>query len=373
MRSDSLKGGDLPRFDGRVVREVVLPGDMPGRAMGMRFMPESDDEFENGQADQDAQVMLVVARDTSALASQLRRLVWLLIGAGGATIGAALCVSLIIVARGLAPVALMADQIAAIGHQDLHTRIEVARLPAEISPVAERLNTLLDQLEAAFDRERSFTGNVAHELRTPVSGIRSTMEVALRCDRKSDQYKQVLGECLEIAGRMGAMIESLMLLSRLDAGKLELTRETVELAELVDRCWQAVSHDAPQRGLVFENQIETQASIMTDRDKLIMVMTNILDNANEYADEQGRIYVAGQRVDDYFELNVSNTGCTLTKAQAHRTCDRFWRADEARSDTSIHTGLGLALVQRLVMSLGGTVSCDVAQEGVFEVKIRLPV
>jgi two-component system sensor histidine kinase QseC len=387
-RSASLAREDLPMLYGQdgepAVRAVTLADGRRLRALGLRFAPAVEDgewivagqeHFGGPRPDEGRpdlpQLTLVLARDTAGLESQMRFVRWLLLATGAVTMVSALLVSVAVVKRGLEPLKSLAARIAAIGEEDLATRISARRMPTEMKPVAEKLNHLLARLETAFGRERAFTSDVAHELRTPLAGVRSTLEVALGRDRQAAEYKEALADSLAITERLEAMVESLLTLAQLDAGRMEFRREDVELRELVDACWSTVADTAQARGLSFANDVPADLSCTSDRDGLIMVFTNLLANAAEYADENGRVWVRAHEADDSVEVAVANTGSQLTPEQASQATERFWRADASRRDTGIHYGLGLALARRVVSSLGGTIRVEVDPVGVFTVRIAI--
>ena len=246
-------------------------------------------------------------------------------------------------------------------------------MPAETLPVVEKLNGLLARLEAAFRRERSFTADAAHELRTPLAGARSTLEVALSRPRDAGEYPEALADTLAITTHMQSMVDSLLMLARLDAGQVELHSEPVHLPALVESTWQAVADRARSRGLAFESRLAPGLSATCDREMLSMVLAGLLGNAADHADENGRVWVAGRAAAaDLVEITVANTGCGLSQDDVSRVFDRFWRGDSARTGAAIHSGLGLTLVRRAVEALGGTVSANVDDDGVFTVPVIIP-
>lgn len=378
-RSPSLGQADLPRSASStgspVARALMLPNGRSGRAAEIRFTPR-DDEADKGTESATraaaGEVILVVGRDTLALEAKLGSLRWLLLLGGAATMTVALLVSLLVARRGLRPLDSLAVRIAGIRTEDLAYRIPTGRMPAEIIPVGEKLNDLLARLEAAFQRERSLTADVAHELRTPLAGVRSTLEVALSRPREAPEYREALSDCLAIAKRMQSMTGNLLTLARLDTGQTPVDREQIHPAERVESCWQEFADRAELRGIGFENAIPAELSCTSNGEALAMVLSSLLDNAVEYADEGGRVRVTGQAASDSVEITVANTGCGLSQDDARRVFDRFWRGDAARTNTGVHYGLGLAVAQRLVQVLGGAVSANVSDTGVFSVQIVLP-
>jgi len=378
-RSASLEGGDLPHFHGSdeapVLQSIRLPNSRPARAAGMRFRPaiEYARERPEGaiQTDEFPRVTVVVARETAALQNRLEHLVWLLIAAGMGTMAVGLLVSVVVITRSLGPVRMLARDIAAIHEDELMNRVGASGLPDEILPVVERLNELLQRLEAAFTRERCFTSDVAHELRTPLAGIRSTLEVALSSDRSASEYKESLVDTLDISKRLQAMVENLLMLARLDAGQTAFHRERIRLSELVDDCWQPFAQAAASRGLTFDNRIPADLDCTSDRQSLSTVFANLFENGAEYANDGGRLWATGTADGEGVKVEIANTGCQLTDEQAGHVFDRFWRADSARRNTGLHCGLGLALVRRISTALGSPAVARVDCDGVFTVVVTL--
>ena len=377
-RSPSLGRADLAPFSGTGgqarLRAVALPSGQPGRAIGIEFVPRSDEDEDGrvARAAKPTRVVLVVARERVGLDGQLHSLGWLLGGAGVAVMTLALLVAAVVVRRGLRPLDTVAAQIGDIREDELTGRIPVAHMPTELRPVVDKLNDLLGRLELAVNRERSFTADVAHELRTPVAGIRSTAEVALSDHDNAPGCREALTDVLAIAAGMQSMIESLLMLARLDAGRVELRCDRIELPQMVASCWEASAQKAGSRGVVFEARLPAGLSCTSSRSLLSLVLSSLLDNAAEYAGNGGRIWVTGQATPAAVEIAVANTGCGLAPDQAAHVFDRFWRGDSSRANTGVHCGLGLALAQRAVRALGGTIAARVDEAGVFTVRVVLP-
>jgi len=377
-RSPLLGDCDLPQLYG--------PGDMPAhaacpdpctdrllRAVGVRFLPriEAADANAPSQVAEGHALIIVVARDASKLHGQLGFLKWLLLVAAGATAGVALLVAAVVVRRGLGPLQSIAIEIAAIGENDLGARIGGAPVPAEILPIKDRLNGLLSRLEKAFDSERRVTADVAHELRTPLAGIRATIEVALGRERGGAEYRSALSECLGMAVGMQALTDNLLTLVRLDASAVALQVERIALAEFVDSIWLTFREKAAARDISFENRIGEDLAVDSDAVNLGTVFSNLLSNAVEYADSPGRVWITARRTDAMVEIAVANTGCTLTSEQVAQVFDRFWRADAARAETGVHCGLGLLLVKEMARALHGSATAEV-RDGTFTVRVTLP-
>jgi signal transduction histidine kinase len=348
--------------------------DSPERAVGLKFLPRNETGKENSSqsAANNKILFLTVARGAGGLYDQLSLLRWLLFTASAVVIVLSVLIAVFIVQRGLRPLHSIASEIAAIREDDLATRISTAAIPAEILPIKNRLNDLLSRLEGAFKRERRFTADVAHELRNPLAGIRSTIEVNLTRTRDTAEYRSALSECLEIVESMQKMVNNLLLLARLDARQISFQSEEIRLAELVNFCWRPLSNKAADHKITFENRIDPKIKFETDRQNLAIILSNVLENAVEYADEEGRIRTSARLEEDSVQIEISNTGCQLTTEQAAQVFDCFWRGDSSRKDAGVHCGLGLALVDRISKALGGSITAEVDNGGIFKIRLTMP-
>jgi two-component system sensor histidine kinase QseC len=373
-RSPSLGAQSLPRFGGGWDTPEFrgeFPGDRPGRLMGLVFVPRQEDE--DGEADEPMAVTLVLGRDTLAVHATLARLRgWLVSVCLGAVVVSAGVLAWV-VRRGLRPVHSLARRIDEVDEDGLGTRIESTSMPAELEPIIDRLNDLLTRLDRAFQRERRFTGDVAHELRNPLAGFRAKLELALSRDRTPEDYRSAMRDCLAINLQMQRMVENLLHLARADAGQLDVRRECVDVSELVQECWAPLRGKAKARGLRVEWDLLANGSVSTDREKLRLVVQNILDNAVSYVDESGRVSVSTAAENGLVVLTASNTGCRLSAAEFEHVFDRFWRGDSSfEAGQEGHCGLGLALCRTLIAELGGSIRGTSTADGVYTIVASLP-
>jgi two-component system heavy metal sensor histidine kinase CusS len=376
-KSPSLGRMDLTRFEGPSGRTssaaLTLSNGEPARVVSFVFSPRVEITSQTAEEFRPDDILTVaVARSIADVYRQLKHLRSLLEIASIGTIALSLLVARFIVGRGLRPLNALAAEIAAVSEDNLAARVGGPHMPVEIAPVRNRLNDLLTRLEASFHRERRFAADVAHELRTPLAGIRSTLEVALTRKRSTDEYQASLEDCLTITMSMQTMINNLLMLARIEADQVVLRREQIRLAELVDSCWRQYRATAARRHIEFENRLPAEMVIESDPECLSMALSNLLDNAVEYANERGRIWIVGRQTDETVEIAISNTGCQLASEQVSQVFDSFWRGDSSRSKTGTHCGLGLALVQRIAGALAGRATADV-QAGIFTMKLALPV
>ncbi len=391
LKSPALGAADLKPLKATLDRPAfrnfdIEPG-RPARAVSFAFTPKlaNADDHDAPEDDLQAadppdsppgptqqQLTLAVAADASDLHYTLASLRWLLLVACAALITLSLLVAAIVVRRALRPLNSIAAEIAAVSEDNLAARIDTPRMPDEIIPIRDRLNDLLARLEASFARERRFTADVAHELRTPLAGLRSTIEVALSRNRNHDEYQHALSDCLAIASGMQAMVNNLLALARIETQSVTFRRDTINLADMVTSCWRPFSARAADKKLTFQNRLPAALTCSSDPDHLSMAVSNLLDNAVEYADHRGLVSVDGRKTNGSIEITFANTGCRLTTDQLPQAFDCFWRNDPARTNTANHCGLGLPLVKKIVTALGGRASAELQSDGMFSIRITLP-
>ena len=374
-KSPSLGTEDLVPAADRAMTVATLPNGLVAKQITLRGLPrpEPDDHGKGSDRDEDDEkpahpalppIAVVLARSTIEVDSSTHRITGVLIGVG--LVGIALCVvvMLLIIQTGLAPVRALASAIAAVRADELTSRVESATTAAELVPIAQRLDELLARLAAAFARERELTAEVGHELRTPLAGLRATLELALDRERPADKYRAALVQSLAITLETERVVEALLSLARLDAGQAVAHATPVDLDQLVRDVMPTIATRVAERKIELVTELEP-VTLTTDRDKLRLVFVNLFDNAVTYANEGGEIRVTLTGT----VLRVSNTGCALGAEQAAHVFDRFWRADKARETG--HVGIGLALCKKLVELLGGTIDVAV-RDGRFIATVALP-
>lgn len=370
-RSASLRGRDMPRYSCTPDRPkfyvVTLPTGRPGRVIATQFQPRLGE----GQKGPAPVLTLIVAHETHALDERLAALAWLLAAAGGATMLTAILVTGLAIRRGLRPVNAMVSDIEGIDAGRLAQRVSTGLIPSELRPVGEKLNDMLTRLEEAFDRERSFTSDAAHELRTPLAGARAAFEVALSRSREAPEYAETIRDGLAVILQMQGMVESLLTLARLDTRQVAVDRQEVDLTQLARSCWAELAGRADDRRLRLEDRLPDRLVVSTDRPCLLLALRNLLDNAVTYADAGGLVRLEAQADQTGVELTIANTGCALAPTNLPRVFDPFWRGDAARSDTGQHWGLGLSLVQRALAAVGGTAVATIEPPATFTVRVRL--
>lgn len=358
-RSPNLGSADLPlppeltrdaiRYDG------VLPNGDRVRISAMQY-PQSGGS---------PPLAFAVALSRTEGEARLSRLLADLV-MGGVACCAVLCLLLALALRyALRPLARVGEQAAEMGAASLHERFATQAMPLEIVPIVARLNDLMARLEEGFERERRFSGYLAHELRTPLAAIRSTSEVALKWPEQATPEDHA--GIARLAARLQQTVDGLLVLARAETLSAEIVREDVALRPLVEECVALHAERAREREITFNPQLDETAVLQTDARLLRIIMTNLIANAVEYAPPRSEVTLACRATDRLFE--VTNAAPALTAEDVPHLFERLWRKDAARSDAS-QAGLGLSLAQSCAKALGFVLSAELDARGLLSVSLR---
>lgn len=373
LRPLALRRPEGQRRDGdNGERPALREGDTAGRRLAERLAVRNEQRNEALLAwIEQIDPRLVMIHPLGEIEAELRRQAWVLVTMWLLACGLVTAVVWTITGRVLAPVRRMTEAIAVItpGTDDT---VAVAGLPQELQPVQARLNDLLARVDAVLTREQQTTANIAHELRTPLAGLRAKLELALTGERDPTEVAKLCRDGMATLTLLQGLIDNLLLLTRLEAGQEQPKVSAIEVAELLAGAWALHQPAALTRRITLERRLEPALSLITDPDKLRAILSNLLSNAVAYATPNSMISVAGhEQGDGRIRLTVTNEGATISQKDAERVFEPFWRGDKTRTVERGHCGLGLALVRRLVTVLGGTVSVSV-KDGRFTVLLVLP-
>jgi signal transduction histidine kinase len=370
-RSPSLGVGDLPapeRF-----ADLDLPDGRRGRAVTFH-VSEVRFQRKRGRPDRTEQApsaIVVVARERASLDRAQDAVTFALGLSGLVLLGGIPILVARTVRRSLRPLDRLGDEVARIDATSLVRRFESADLPAELVPVVGRLNALLDRLEQSFERERRFSADVAHELRTPLAELRATAEVALRFPEARTTGPSPLEDVLGATEQMQRLVEALFTLARCESGRQAVSLESVSLAPALADAWAPFAARAAEKALHVEGACPADLAANTDPVLLGSVLTNLFSNAVEYTPEGGAIVWQVGRLGDHIELSVANTNTDLADEDRTRAFEPFWRKDAARSG-GVHSGLGLSLVSAFTRLIGGECQLQRRDPQHVEVRLRLP-
>jgi heavy metal sensor kinase len=262
-------------------------------------------------------------------------------------------------ARALAPVDAISRAAQRINIENLTDRLEVPRTDDQLQTLSETLNATFTRLERSVRRMKQFTADASHELRAPISLIRTTAEIAVQRDRSASEYRESLNDILHETERTSQVIDSLMLLARADSGKETLERTPVDARVIVKSAAEQGEKLVRNRGVAF--QVETPAfpvNIRADADALRRVFLILIDNAVKYTPDGGTVILLLRLSGGLAVVSVSDTGIGIGTDDLPHVFDRFWRADKARSREQGGAGLGLAIAEWIVEEHRGSIEVD---------------
>jgi heavy metal sensor kinase len=272
----------------------------------------------------------------------------------------------------LAPVGRIAERARAITAERLAQRVPVDNPGDEFGQLALVLNDTFARLERSFEQMRRFTADASHELRTPLTAIRSVGEVGLEEPREAGAYRDVIGNMLEETDRLAQLVDSLLLLSRADAGQVTFHRQAVDLSALAREVAAHLAVLAEEKRQKVHVEAGEAIDVEVDRLAVRQALINLLDNAIKYGPDQSDIRVTVRREGSTAALEVIDQGAGIPAEHADRIFDRFYRADPARSRSDGGAGLGLSIARWAVEMNGGTLHLASSTPGETRFRIVLP-
>jgi signal transduction histidine kinase len=283
--------------------------------------------------------------------------------------------------RALTPVDEITCAVQAITVQSLDKRLPLSPADDELRRLASTFNDVLARLQAAVGDMVRFTADASHELRTPVSLVRTTAEIALRHERMPREYRVALSEVLDHARSMSVLVDDLLVLARTDAGIEPRAREPIDVRGAAAEAIREAEDLARERSVNVRLDTDSQSmTIGADPVSLRRLLLILLDNAVKYSRPGGTVDVrvsAESRARDGIPvaalLEVADGGIGLEEAETPRLFERFFRGARARQHAPEGTGLGLAIARTIVEGLGGTIRIENRTDGPgCSVLVQLP-
>jgi len=275
--------------------------------------------------------------------------------------------------RALQPIDHLASEAHRITAEQLHQRLSAPNPRDEIGRLATVFNATLARLESSFDQLRRFTADASHELRTPLAVVRGIGEAAVAERRTPPEYEEALGSILEEVDRMSNLVDTLLRLSRGDAGTIRLTHEPTNLGDLAREAAASLGILAEERGQTLALDISDGPIASVDRLVLREALTNVLDNAIKYSPKGSTVALAVERTTDGAVIAIRDQGPGVSPEHRERIFDRFYRVDESRTRDGGGAGLGLAIAKWAVEMHGGQITVHDGPRGGSEFRIVLPI
>ncbi len=314
-------------------------------------------------------VLVQVGVSLRVIASDLQRLLIIVAITGGAVMLLASLGGNFIIRKALRPVRSAVETARRISTEDLSLRIDAGRRRDEIGELVDTFNDMITRLEKSVRKIKQFSGDVSHELRTPLTIIRGEVEVLLRKERSSEEYRRVLQSTLEETHNLETIIDDLLFLSRLEALAGKTLDSPVELDEVLLRVVESREPAVKAKGLRLKLDRVDETEVRGEEGLLARMIANLLDNAIRYTPEGGEVEVSLEGRGGANILSVRDTGIGIPKESIPSIFDRFYVADRSRSRETGGSGLGLSIVKHVAEVLGARieVESEVGRGSVFRV------
>ncbi len=383
-RSPALGTMNLKKFCGTEEnpkrRSIHLPSGNRARAIGLRIHPfVMPEELERMKArghvidPKSISYVLVVARDSEHIHRTLKWLRLILAGGTLLTLGAGFLLIDHGIRASLLPIDELTRQVRNRAEHQLDSALEVpGATPAELVGLTKNLETLLARLASIRQRERDFIRHAAHELRTPIAGLRATTELALSQDRTAEEYRGHLAACQSTAMELGELIKRLSALARIGQTVEPQALESFDIVEKLGTCLEPFRRLFHEHGLSLETDAGSENIPVTGDPSLTrIIFNNLFDNALCYTLPGGAIRIKAIETVGAVEIRISNPTDTPL-GTLEQWFEPLFRKNPSRDDAESHLGIGLTLSLNAANAMGWTLHAETPQEEWIEFVLRMP-
>lgn len=264
-----------------------------------------------------------------------------------------------IAGRSIKPINSIINTSNVITKDNLKTRIKLPQNKDELYVVSLTINQLLDRIENAVEREKQFTSYASHELRTPISIIKGTLEVLIRKPRNQDEYQEKINYCINEVNRINSIIDQLLLLARFENQKKSLHISNFLLDSVVTDILVRFQSKIETKHITINTSYPINFEIKSDIHLFSIVINNLISNALKYSKTNGSVFI---EIEDFKEntlLKIRDTGIGIEKSEVNKIFDSFYRSNSLIEQNDIKgSGLGLAIVNRLCDILSIEISVE---------------
>ena len=358
----SASFGTLERaFAGEVVYETVQKG---GPRLRLVTIPIIDNK----------KVISLVQVGTSLeeFDDTMRRLLIILVVGIITSVSLTTGVGYFMAKKALRPVDKIRKAAVKISSRNLEEFIDIGARRDELGKLAETFNAMTSRLRDAFQRINQFSVDVSHELKTPLTILKGSTEVALRKERGREEYRALLASHLEEIDRMSQIIDDLLLLSKADTGKIQLNLSDIDLKDLILQVYMGMKMFAEKKDVELIVDELYDVRLKGDELKLRRMLWNIVENGIKYTNGGGRVEISSASDNGCVRINVRDTGVGIADEDIKYVFDRFYRADRARKRES-GTGLGLSISKWIAEAHRGAIEVESRPSSGSLFSIKLPL
>lgn len=300
-------------------------------------------------------LQIQIAEPTGHRRAVIQRTLWRLALFGGLLLLLAAFLIWWIISRSFTPILWTSEAVAARTGSNLDA-LDLQSVPHEIAPLIVAFNRLLHRIRATLERERRFTADAAHELRTPLAAIRAHAQV-LQAARSADEASEAAQDIVIGVDRSRRLVDQLLILARLDGNERQIEHPSIDLATLVAQQVNEHCNVARQRHIVLQ-AITQSAMVNADADQLAILLRNLIDNALRHTPAGGAVQVACGVSNRVAWLAVRDSGVGIPDVERQAIFGRFYRVNRTASGESYGSGLGLSIVQRVAEQYGASISVE---------------